>query len=64
MELVEGQGCPLIAARGNFHEFLEDFQQLLEKFQQLAQGLGVDFLEEGFFEKNPSESVDEQDGDG
>jgi len=68
---LDGQGCSLVASRGDFQEFLEDFrqlaegfQQLLEEFQQLAQGLGVDCLEEGFIEQNPSESVAEQDRDG
>ena len=60
---MEVQGYSLVAAHGNFQEFIEDFQQLLEEFQQLAQGLGVGCLEEGFVEKNPSESVAEQGGD-
>ena len=61
---MEGQGCSLIAACGDFQDFLEDFQQLLEEFQQPAEGLWVDCLGEGFVKKNPFESVVEQGGDG
>lgn len=71
VEFLEGHGCSLVATRGDFQGFLEDFQQLvegfqqlLEEFRQLSQGLGVDCLEEGFVEQNPSESIAEQDGDG
>ena len=61
---MEGQGYSLVATRGNFHKFLEDFQQLLEEFPQLAQALGVGCLEEGFVAQSPSESIADKGNDG